>query len=77
MADFRGRRGWIMKSVISLLPEHEGLRRAVQWLATQRPWDAKIIEEACRRFDLSPIDEKFLLRHFCEAEHGSGGSQSA
>ena len=61
-----------MKPVISLLPEHDGLRRTVQWLATQRPWDAKIIEEACRRFDLWPIDEEFLLRRFCEAEHGTG-----
>jgi hypothetical protein len=61
-----------MKSASSLLPEHEGLRRAVWWLATQRSWDAKIIEEASRRFDLSPIDEEFLLRHFCDARHGSG-----
>lgn len=60
-----------MKSPGSLLPEHEGLRRAVQWLATQTSWDAKIIEEASRRFDLSPIDEEFLLRHFRDARHGS------
>jgi hypothetical protein len=60
-----------MKSAGSLLPEQEGLRRAVQWLATQRSWDAKTIEEASRRFDLSPIDEEFLLRNFCNARHGS------
>ncbi len=60
-----------MRSAGSLLPEHEGLRRAVQWLATQTSWDAKIIEEASRRFDLSPIDEDFLLRHFRDAGHGS------
>jgi len=59
-----------MKSLGSLLPEHEGLRRAVQWLATQTSWDAKIIEEASRRFDLSPIDEEFLLLHFRDARHG-------
>lgn len=71
MADRRGRRGWTVKSAGSLLPEHEGLRRAVQWLATQGSWDAKIIEEASRRFDLSPIDEEFLLRRFCDARRGS------
>ena len=60
-----------MKSVDSLLPEHEGLRRAVQWLATQTCWDAKTIEEASRRFDLSPIDEEFLLRNFRDARHGT------
>ena len=60
-----------MRSAGSLLPEHEGLRRAVQWLATQTSWDAKIIEEASRRFDLSPIDEDFLLRHFRDVGHGS------
>lgn len=56
-----------MKSVGSLLPEHEGLRRALQWLAAQTSWDAKIIEEASWRFDLSPIDEEFLLQHFGDA----------
>lgn len=53
-----------MKRTDSLLPEHEGLRRAVTWLAEQPTRDARTIEEACRRFDLSPVDEDFLLRHF-------------
>jgi hypothetical protein len=69
------RAGWrrvTMKAVGSLLPEHEGLRRAVQWLAAQMSWDAKTIEEASRRFDLSPIDEEFLLQHFRGAGHDSG-----
>jgi len=72
MADCSGWRGWTVKSASSLLPEHEGLRRAVQWLATQSSWDAKVIEEASRQFDLSPIDEEFLLRHFCAAKHSNG-----
>jgi hypothetical protein len=62
-----------MTSAGSLLPEHEGLRRAVQWLATQTSWDAKIIEEASLRFDLSPIDEEFLLQHFSDAGRGREG----
>ena len=52
----------------SLLPEHEGLRRAVEWLAGQPVRDARTIEEAARRFDLSPVDEEFLLRHLRSAE---------
>ena len=55
----------------SLLPDHEGLRRAVEWLIGQPQRDARTIEEAARRFDLSPVDEEFLLRHFRsgDAEH--------
>ena len=61
-----------MKSTGSLLPEHEGLRRAIRWLATQKSRDVGTIDEASRLFDLSPIDEEFLLRHFREAGQGDG-----
>jgi len=54
----------------SLLPEHEGLRRAVEWLIEQPVRDGRTIEEAARRFDLSPVDEEFLLGHFRSAEAG-------
>lgn len=57
-----------MSRADSLLPEHEGLRRAVAWLAEQPVRDAATIEEASRRFNLSPLDEEFLLQHF----RGSG-----
>jgi hypothetical protein len=48
----------------ALLPEHEGLRRAIEWLLGQPLRDAAAIEEASLRFDLSPVDEEFLLQHF-------------
>jgi hypothetical protein len=48
----------------ALLPEGEGLRRAVAWLAEQPTRDLATIEEAARRFNLSPLDEEFLLAHF-------------
>jgi hypothetical protein len=51
-----------MKSGSSLLPEHEALRRAVAWLAERGPWTPELVDEAARRFDLSPADEAFLLR---------------
>lgn len=53
-----------MKKADSLLPEHEGLRRAVSWLVEQAVRDLGTIEEASRRFNLSPLDEQFLLDHF-------------
>lgn len=53
-----------MSRADSLLPEHEGLRRAVAWLAEQPVRDLATIEEASRRFNLSPLDEEFLLQHF-------------
>ena len=56
--------GQAMKKADALLPEGEGLRRAVAWLAGQSVRDLATIEEASRRFNLSPLDEDFLLQHF-------------
>jgi hypothetical protein len=53
-----------VKTIGSLLPEGEALRRAVAWLAEQPRRDLWAIDEASRRFDLSPLDEAFLLEHF-------------
>jgi len=44
-----------------LMPHGENLRRAVKWMSDRRQHDAATIEEASRRFDLSPIEEEFLL----------------
>jgi hypothetical protein len=59
-----------MNRATSLLPEHEGLRRAVAWLLEQPSRDPRTIEEAGRRFDLSPLDEDFLLKYFRDAADG-------
>ena len=48
----------------SILPHGEALRRAVRWLGEQQRHDAAAIEEAARRFDLTPTEEEFLLAHF-------------
>lgn len=48
----------------SILPEGEHLRMAVRWLSENAPVTAKTIEEAGVRFDLSPLEEEFLLQHF-------------
>lgn len=47
-----------------LLPRGESLRNAVRWLAAQPRRDRRVIEEACRRYDLGPADEEFLLREY-------------
>ncbi len=48
----------------TLLPQGEGIRNAVRWFSEQGDYSAATIEEAARRFDLSPVEEDFLLRHF-------------
>ncbi len=50
----------------ALQPKGEELRRAVRWIAEHGDHSPKALEEAARRFDLSPADEDFLLRYFAE-----------
>ena len=48
-----------------------GLRKAIQWIDEQRRENPKagtaaLIDEAGRRFDLSPVRADFLYRHFAK-----------
>ncbi len=48
-------------------PDSENIRRATKWLLEERPYRAdipiaKLIEEACMKFDLSPMEAEFLQR---------------
>jgi hypothetical protein len=45
-----------------IVPQGENLRRAMRWMSDNHQHDVSAIEEASRRFDLSPIEEEFLLR---------------
>jgi hypothetical protein len=50
-------------------PEGEDLRKAVKWISEERKYDpdaklSKLIEEACLKFDLSPMDGEYLLSFF-------------
>ena len=47
-----------------LIPDRERLRLAVRWMSDNGQHSARAVEDACRRFDLSPLDEEFLLQHF-------------
>lgn len=49
-----------------ILPHGEGLRRALRWLSDQGRHDAAAIEEAAQRFDLTPLEEDFLLTQFTD-----------
>jgi hypothetical protein len=48
-----------------------GVKKAIEWISRQREVDPKatmptLVEEACRKFDLSPIQADFLYRHFAQ-----------
>lgn len=45
----------------TLLPHGEALRRAIRWLSDEGRHDAQAVDEAARRFDLTPAEEEFLL----------------
>jgi hypothetical protein len=62
MAEGRGGAGGVV-------PEGEALRRALRWLderIREEPGAsrAKLVGEAAARFDLTPLDEDFLLRNW-------------
>ena len=58
---------------MSIQPKGEDLRRAVKWVSEERKYNPEkeqkaLIEEACVKFDLSPLDAEFLLRKLLEQE---------
>lgn len=56
-------------------PAGQALRSALRWLSQTGRHDAAAVEEACRRFDLSPLDEEFLLAEARRVrESADGGS---
>ncbi|HEY0838609.1 MAG TPA: hypothetical protein VGD74_00345 [Vulgatibacter sp.] len=55
--------------VEDLFPEGHLLREAVKWIGERRREEPGrsfdlLVDEAGRRFDLTPKDEEFLLRNF-------------
>ena len=54
-----------------LMPKGTDLLSAIRWLSQQQRHDRHAIEEAALRFDLSPLDEEFLLQH-CREEATKG-----
>jgi hypothetical protein len=53
----------------AILPHGEHVRRAVRWISDRRrdevqPSSLKLVSEASFRFDLSPLEEEWLLHTF-------------
>ncbi len=55
-----------MGAVKPIIPRGEALRKAFRWLAEQDHIDSRAVEQAARRFDLSPLEEDFLVREFVQ-----------
>jgi hypothetical protein len=52
-----------------MMPQGEGLRRALRWLDDRVKDDprtprAKLVSEAAVKFDLTPMEEEFLLTNW-------------
>ncbi len=51
----------------TVLPEGEDLRKATRWITQERAADPRktakeLVEDACLKFDLSPLDAEFVER---------------
>ena len=55
-----------MNRVRPLVPHGEAIRKAIKWVSEQGSWDLTTVEETSRRFDLSPLEEDFLVKHFLQ-----------
>jgi hypothetical protein len=58
---------------MTIHPKGEDLRKAVKWVSEERKYNKEkklkaLIEEACLKFNLSPMDADFLLRKLLEPE---------
>jgi hypothetical protein len=54
-------------AMTTIQPEGEDLRNAVKWISEERKYGSskklsKLIEEACLKFDLSPVDAEYLSK---------------
>lgn len=54
-------------NMTTVQPEGEDIRRAVKWISEERVSNpqkklSELIDEACLKFDLSPMDAEFLFR---------------
>jgi hypothetical protein len=57
----------------TIQPEGENLRKAVKWISEERQYGPdkkplKLIEEACLKFNLSPVEAEYLSKFMREGE---------
>lgn len=49
-------------------PHGEQLRNAVRWLSDNQDYSYAAINEAVRKFDLSPLETEFLIKTFAQGD---------
>jgi hypothetical protein len=54
---------------MSIQPEGEEIRKAVKWISDERQYSPEkttkqLIEAACLKFDLSPLEAEYLYRFY-------------
>lgn len=68
----RHRRYWFEGDFfMSVQPKSESFRKAFKWVSDECKFNPgkgikALVEEACLKFNLSPIEAEFLLRTVCE-----------
>jgi hypothetical protein len=60
-------------AMATIQPKGERLRQAVKWISSERQEDEKktiqkLIQQAARRFNLSPAEEGYLITFYREQE---------
>lgn len=55
----------------AILPDGEHVRRAVRWISDRRREQenlpsVRLVDEAARRFDLSPLEEEWMMCTFAD-----------
>ena len=58
-------------------PQGQQLRNAVRWLSEHKDHSLAAINDAARRFDLSPLDTEFLIRTFAQSDNEETSEQSS
>jgi hypothetical protein len=58
---------------MTIIPQGQDIRRAVKWISDMRQTDpqadpGKLVEQACLKFNLSPMDAEYLGRWVKEGE---------
>ncbi len=56
---------------MGIQPDGEDIRKATNWIVEENEYTKEkslreLVEEACVKFDLSPLKAEFLIRHFHE-----------
>lgn len=56
---------------VAMIQLEVGLKKALEWISQSRQDNptvnlSSLIDEACRKFDLTPIQADFLYRHFTQ-----------